>query len=679
MTGLARCHRRWLLVGVAIVVLAAACERDGAEDDATDRDEDHEVGAGEGSEADEEARADDEARADEGDGDAGPPGGGLPDAGADGGFTYNVGVFKGPATANFWAYFNAPDTWTGYVLEPTSCALYDLPAPTFALAPELAAEDWPQARHDDDAWVVEVRLRDGLRWSDGEPLTAHDLAFTWDTIVDLELGGGWFGAYEPETLEAGITTGVTAVDDTTVRFEFSGEPGLATWPMGLGNAPIMPAHHWDEIVDEAQDAEALLEASGEGAPTCGPFTLDEVEPGAFAVAEANEHYALTGATVTHYADGSVEIDADDLEGRFGATDSQDDESLASYTVGPFAGEAHYEVSSDPSVAVGALVDGEVDVVLPGPGLGEAAEDALFEADTVETVANPTYGLHYLGFNLSHEPMADRAFRQAVATVVDREFITDTVMGGAAEPRYTFLPPANEGWYDEARAAEVADRWRYDDMGARVEAAQEVLADAGYTWDGAEPEAPEEEAIVRGEGLRDPQGEPVREVELAHPTAGYDPLRHTAGLHIADFVDQLGVPVDAQATEFGQLLDRVDPTDGPEHDLVILGFGLGSPAFPVFYEDFWTSASPVNNAAFAHEAYDEAAEAFARADELADARRVVWEELEPILHDEVPHLPLFANPAVEGYRPDRVAYPYTDVLGGLGAVHGQPELVREPSD
>ena len=118
-------------------------------------------------------------------------------------------------------------------------------------------------------------------WSDGEPLTAEDFAFTWQTVVDAGLQGGWldYTDYAPDN---GPITAVEAVDDLTVRVTFNAQPGLAIWGPGTGitNMPVQPAHFWQPVVDEAlasdDPATTLMAASGIEAPAIGPTVADEL-------------------------------------------------------------------------------------------------------------------------------------------------------------------------------------------------------------------------------------------------------------------------------------------------------------------------------------------------------------------------------------------------------------------
>ncbi len=598
----------------------------------------------------------------------------------DGAFAlYEIGMFSDMAAESWWAYLDDADGWSGFVLQGSACQLYELTPPSHVVTPQLAAHDWPQPQADDDTWFVEVQLHPGVTWSDGTEITADDMVFTWDVVNTLELGGQWLTYYEPQAREAGSVTDVRAVDAHTVRIEFAEEPGLGTWPMAVALAPIMPAHHWAPIVDDANDVADLLATSGAGSPVCGPYVFDSREPGAFARAVANDQWFLADTHYTHYADGTVHVvnDALGIDERFGEpAGGGADEVVADYIVGPYAEEVLYTLYSDASVAVSALIDGEVDFLLTGPCLEAAAQDRLFAASDVEVLVNANYTLQFLGFNLERAPMDDPAFRTAVATVIDREHITDTVMGGAALPLYTRMPSGNTAWFDAEVGTTITERWsEFAHQGERVMASVEILRDAGYTWD-VEPEIDDTGEIVqRGAGLRGPDGQSVRPLELLHPTAGYNPLRNAAGLFVAQFIGDLGVNVAATPMQFGQLVGRVIDPSNLNYDMAILGWGLGNPALPTYYDAFWRSGASLNITGYASDDVDDAIARFMGARDFVSAYDILWNELEPLLDEDLPYVPLFDTPMVEGYRADRIILPYTDVLGGIGNQGGLRAAVR----
>ena len=139
--------------------------------------------------------------------------------------TYTLGIFEDVTTDNAWNYNDTEGStvWNQYFLGTDAGA-----RPTRSRSrasrcmPDLAEGELEPATEEGDGWVGTFALKEGLLWSDGEPITAEDLAFTWNTAVDLELQGGWDDYTDPD-----IITAVEAVDDTdgTGQLQRAARPG----------------------------------------------------------------------------------------------------------------------------------------------------------------------------------------------------------------------------------------------------------------------------------------------------------------------------------------------------------------------------------------------------------------------------------------------------------------------
>ncbi|MDX1659459.1 MAG: ABC transporter substrate-binding protein, partial [Nitriliruptorales bacterium] len=279
------------------------------------------------------------------DGESPTDGGTDGDGSAGGEFTYQTGIFEEPTTDNFWAYYD-PDSsvWNGYILGGTTCSLYTLLFPDVEIISGIANEEPPPTPEGDGPSTVTVTIKDGVQWSDGEPVTAEDIVFTYNTARDLTLGGNWLSAYPYPSEEGGDATvieSVEAQDESTVVFTFNNKPGLGIWPNQVGLAPIMPEHFWADTVEEAKGSEdaatTLYEASGADAPSCGPVIFEEIEAGAFARVSANPDYYDSGTTYSYDASGGGE-----------------------FTEGPYFSEEVFSLYGGQDPAVLALQQGEVD-------------------------------------------------------------------------------------------------------------------------------------------------------------------------------------------------------------------------------------------------------------------------------------------------------------------------------
>ncbi len=126
---------------------------------------------------------------------------------------------------------------------------------------------------DGKTWTFTIR--EGARWNDGVPLTAGDVAFTYNYIIDNDLTN-W------TSYTQGITH-ATAVDDTTVRFDCS-EPKA---DMLRVYVPIVPEHVWSKVPGEAASVSYPNTPPIVGS---GPFTCVEWKKNSFVKMVANKGY-----------------------------------------------------------------------------------------------------------------------------------------------------------------------------------------------------------------------------------------------------------------------------------------------------------------------------------------------------------------------------------------------------
>lgn len=573
-------------------------------------------------------------------------------------FIYRVGLAESPTTDNYWAYYDPQSSLVDqYVLEPTRASLYTYDQPDLDLAAELAGAEPPSPVEDGDTWTVTVPLAPDLAWSDGAPLTSGDVVFTYETVRRLQLGRGWATAYPEGTSAVLGLVAVEAPDPATVVFRFNGRPGLPFWPNGPGTAPIMPRHFWEPVLEQAlaQDdpVTSFLTASAEGEPTAGPVMITEFQATSVTAAP-NDEYVRTGLRI--------------------------DSGGASYQVGPFFQEMVFQVFDGVSDLVGALDAGEVDVILTPSGIDRQAREFLASNGDVETIVNDTNGFRYLAFNLRASPMSIPGFREAVSLMIDREFVADEVLAGQATPVYATVPASNPLWFDETTADGFAAVYRDLTTEERLSRAVSLLEESGFAWE--QRPAFVDNAVVAGSGIT-LDGEPVGRLRLLGPGPTFDPFRSTYTLWIDEWLAQLGFEVDVTLTDFSTLVSRAftpTPAGTLDYDLYVLGWRLPSAAMPVYHESFWASKNETiatdgnNNTGFANDEFDALVEQYNAAETADEAFRLLW-EMERIVFAEKPYIVLYDTPVAEAFRSDRVVYPFTDILSGLQALNGMPELVR----
>ena len=599
---------------------------------------------------------------------------------------YKMAIFSDPQTQNYWNYLDTEtDVWTQYVMSGQAVSLFSISYPNYQLVTGVASELVEESvDNGDGTWTYTVPITEGYEWSNGDPITANDMVWTYNTVNDLGLLSNWEIYYRKavgtdsaaEDFQQGIVS-LVAVDDYTVAITLNYDAGLSAWQYQIAQAPFLNETYWSQF---ATSREALLAADGAAAPVASAFVYDKVEQGAFYTWAYDADTMWFGGDTTIYKSGTVvEWDngvAPAVSDSFGDTTGDS----FTYTSGPYVGTVEFTLYSDQDAAYLAFQNGEVDFVLNPLGVKRNLFDQLARVPGVETVANLGNGMRYMAFNTRIFPGSEKSFRQAVACISDKEFVLNNVLQGVAVNMDGQMPEALTAWVApvtgvlaDCAGLSAEERWNKS---------VEILQAAGWTatdWGSHPGGAERAEAPV---GIKGPAGQtPPADMLLYAPGAGYDPLRSTMSLFIADWMQQLGFDVTARPTGFSVIVDKVfTPELCEDWHFYMLGWGLT--AFPDHPESFFASYNDsceggYNTPGFNNAEFDALAASFKEAKTVAGAI-AISQQMEAILFEELPYLVLFNVPTLEVYR-DTVEFPFTDVLDGLtGTGGGYPSLVKVSS-
>lgn len=309
----------------------------------------------------------------------------------------------------------------GYVYE----TLYSFDPMTGELTPWLAES----GEYGDGTFAV--TLREGLTWSDGEPLTGADVAFTMklgQQFAALWFAPMWASADNPR----GYVTDVTA-DGNVVTFTFTDAPLYQEFSNNLFNIPIVPEHIWSAMSEE------------------------EITVG------ANENPVGSGAYLysTHSEDRNVWERNDSWWG-----------------IGVFGTPAPKYIvdirTSSNNVALGMVTMGDIDLSNNFlPGIAELANQGYVETYFPGAPYMLSANTAVLFLNNTKAPMTDPAFRKALAFAIDVPSIVNTAYAqlvAASSP--TGLLPSLSSFDDQDVIANLG--WTFD-----TEEAKARLAAAGY--------------------------------------------------------------------------------------------------------------------------------------------------------------------------------------------------------
>ncbi len=275
------------------------------------------------------------------------------------------------------------DTTAGIVEAPLAIQPDLSYAPVLAEAmPELVSED-PQ--------IIEYKLKEGLTWSDGEPLTSADAKWTFDQIMNPDNNivstEGWEQISKFET-----------PDERTVRMTF--ETPYAPWTDLMGdNWPICPKH-----VYEGKDFNKALNNEIVGS---GPFKFKEWKKGESLTVVRNENYWGEKA------------------------------GLDSVT---------YRFITDTNTLITSLQAGEVQFIHPPPDIG--LQEKLEGVEGTEMQIGKG-GVIWEAIHFELENIPNLKMRQAIAYGINRNQILEQILKGVVDPLQSVLIPQQTAYYTPA--------------------------------------------------------------------------------------------------------------------------------------------------------------------------------------------------------------------------------------
>ena len=484
---------------------------------------------------------------------------------------------------------------------------------------------------------MEVKLKEGVLWSDGVEVTAHDVAFTVNTALKFklsELTGVWAHDVDPN-----FVLRAEAKDDRTVKFYFNVKPGLALWDFGLSQALTVAKHYWEPVVAVALKAASLEEQQAtlfghvpSDEPTAGALMFSKWERGRSVELKSNPNYYWAGSTVKEYPNGAY-VEEKPRVFRFQDYGEPEGEPSVTLTRGPHVDEVVFTIYAQQKVAVVDLRSANTDYILMPQGISPKLRKFL-EGGNITTFENAANQIRWLGFNITRPPMDSKEFRQAVATLIDKEFITNVIfiqLEGLVLPMYTVVPEGNKFWWNPDVPEFGKERTREQ----RINEVVDLLSGAGFKWD-KEPKW-DKGKVVPGEGLKMPDGKPVLEMELLPPSEEFAFMR-AAAPWIEKWLTEAGIPVKTNLTDPAGLFGRFPARD---FDMYILGAEL-DPTPTYLVDLFHSTRGGFNLGGYASPIFDSAADAFQAETDLNEAQKKAF-ELQAFVAEEAPIVPLFNIP------------------------------------
>jgi peptide/nickel transport system substrate-binding protein len=394
------------------------------------------------------------------------------------------------------------------------------------------AKSWTASK---DGRVFTLKLRRGVRFSNGQPFTSDDVVFSFQVYLDEKI-------HSPQRdllVIGGKPLTVEKVDDYTVRFTLAQQYAAAE--RIFDSVAIMPRHLLEKPYRDGAFGQAwTLATPPSQIAGLGPFRLKEYTPGQRLVLERNPYYWKADRTKKRlpYLDQMVFLflgneDAQVLRFQSGDTDLLSRVGADNYAL----------LSKEASSRGYQLFD-------LGPSL--EYNFLVFNLNDLKSRNLDKIAAKQPWFN-------DVRFRQAISAALDREAIVKLVYAGRGAALWGNVSPSNKYWVDTS----IPHPQR------SLEKAKDLLKSAGFSW--------------RGDRLVDPHGAPV---EFSIITSSSNAQRSKMATIIQDDLNKLGMDVHIVPLEFRAMLDRVFQTY--DYEVAIMGLG-GGDADPTPEMNVWLSS------------------------------------------------------------------------------------------
>ena len=456
------------------------------------------------------------------------------------------------------------------------------------------ADTWKRAA-DGHSWTFHIR--DGMKWSDGQPATSDDACFSWQLGVDALAAGVSLGAgyLEPSMSDAGVTK-VSCPDPSTL-IATTDDASDRVLQIAL---PIIPKHIWGKetykTIGKAKFTPPLVGT--------GPYLTTDWQTGQFIRLQRNATYWGTQAfqdevdiVIYKKADTMVQaLKAGELD----------------YAHGPNAEQLN-QLKTEPNITtVAGSANGWSQLAFNGYG-----------ADTGKTIPNG---------GPSTKALLDPAFRDALGYAVDKKTLLDRVLGGYGVEGSTIVPPVLNTWHVDPTTPRHFD----------IALAKQKLDAAGYPLNAS------------GQRL-DKQGKPIN-LRMLMPDS--DDNYPKVAQFIATWYGELGIKVSTQVLTSAALGEIIYPPEAgagylAKYDIELWGWSGGIDPNGLLQIFECSAIGSSSDSQYCNPAFDQMYK-----DQLAapnaDARKTILAQMQNLIYDKAVYDILYYDANLEAYRTDRFA-------------------------
>ncbi len=293
--------------------------------------------------------------------------------------------------------------------------------PSNPFEPDLA-ESWSVLA---DGTVYEFKLRNGLKFSNGDPVTAQDFKWSFEraahpdtaSTVAEEFLGDIVGIKAIVEGTATTAQGIEVIDERTLRLKIDAPKAYFIAKLTYPTAFVLNRNNIESMGRDWVDKPV----------STGPFTLKEYRIGQRIRLARNENF-------------------------------WDQPAYLDEVVFNLAG----------GVAMAMYENDEIDVTGVGLADLERVQDPTEDLNKDLVEVPPNFAVSYVGFNINEPPFDDVNFRRALNHAVDKQLIADQVFSNLVKPAYGIIPPGFPGYSADIQGLE------FDPV-----LAQELLAQSAY--------------------------------------------------------------------------------------------------------------------------------------------------------------------------------------------------------
>jgi peptide/nickel transport system substrate-binding protein len=480
-----------------------------------------------------------------------------------------------------------------------SSALVEMDHDTQAFVPGLA-ESWPTS---DGGKTVTIKLREGLKFSDGTPITADDFLFTLKVAADEKSGA----LFRESFMSGGQPIKATKIDDRNFKLEQA--EASASIESFLAIFRPLPRHKLEAIYGKGEFGKAWdITTAAADLATSGAFALKEFVPNQRTILARNPNYwkkDKAGAQLPYLEELVIEAipDANTMLLKFqqGEVDLMDNIAPGNFATLKQQTPAGLSVKDfGPSMLTDFLWFNQND--------GKDATGKPF----VDPVKRAWF--------------ADARFRRAIATALDRTTIINNVLRGLGTPISGLASPSNKRWFS-------GDLPKYD---FDVNKAKSLLKEAGFT---------ESE-----NGLIDKAGKPVEFTLIVDGTVA---VRKDMATIIQEDLSKLGIKVNVVPLEKNAFVEMIETK--LSYDAAIHGYAP-SDAEPSTLtgglkigggQRYWFKGQKQAQAEW-EKRFDQLAEEVSSVAD-ATARKQKFDEVQKLFAEQLPMIPLVARNFASGAK------------------------------